>query len=267
PLALLGGSVIDRLVGVYLCAVDVQEYKAGFLGSAAALSILFVHIFISLGQYARYIISIDENGLQRANTSLLLVGISIIMIVGVVSLVWTYSRKLAFTSLMAALILFFTFYSLGRSWELGHTHQADPREYWVDDYATAPGAYLLVDTIETISQRTTGVRWDIPLTVQVDDPLLHWLLRDFRDVTWVDALQSTIITEAVITPAEEENPILGDSYLGIDFSLQSKEQLTAEDETEGGILRWLLLRDRSDPAGVNHVVLWIRQDIALTSQE
>jgi hypothetical protein len=71
----------------------------------------------------------------------------------------------------------------------------------------------------------------------------------------------------VITPVEEENLVLGDSYLGTDFNLQLTEQRTAEGDTPGSVLRWLLMRDSSDPAGVNGVVLWIRQDIALSESE
>lgn len=265
PLTLLGGYAVGKLAAEIQKAAEIRDYKTAFISSLAALAILCVHIFLCLGQYSRFIIGLEDTSIEHAKTSLLMAGVSTIMIIGIVSLVWTYSRKVALSAFFTALIVFLTFFEMGKAWELGHTNQSDPREYWVEGNGSSTGAQLLADTLQTVSQRTTGFRMDIPLTVQVDDPLLHWLLRDMTDVTWVEELEPTIISDAVITTAEEENPVLGDSYMGIDFALQNEAQVG--DQQPGRLLRWLLLRDGANLVGVDRVVLWIRQDIALTAQE
>ena len=250
PLALLAGAFLSSVL------TNMQKPPVG--ATAAALTVLGAHIFISLGQYARHAASNPE----RAGASLLVGGISTILVAGVVALIWTYSQRLARQSLMVALVVIFSIYSWGKAWELGHTHQADPRELWVEE-ATAPGARILVETLKITSERSTRSPYTLPLTVQSDDPILRWYLRDFADVTWVDALQPAVISEAVVTPVEEQNPLLGDSYLGMDLALRVEEPAGTDVPSLGQVLRWLLLRDAPVPVASERIVVWIRQDVAL----
>lgn len=260
PLAMLAGLFLDSILR------DVFSSRAGrpvLLGSATATVILGVHLFVSLGQYARHAASNPD----RASASLLLVCVSAILLAGVVALIWTFSRRLAVSSFVLGLAVLLSIYGWGRAWELGRTHQADPREMWVNE-ATAPGMRILVETLKTTSDRATGASYALPLTVQTSlaDPLLRWYLRDFESVTWVDSLQQGTISEAVLTLVEEENPLLGDSYLGMDLVLQLGAPVDTDTPPAGAPLRWLLLRDASSagrPTPTRQVVLWVRQDVAL----
>jgi hypothetical protein len=259
PLALLGGMVLDAIL---------PRQRNGWnplatYGSAVVLVALGVHIFISLGQYGRQITYNSE----RATASLLLAGISGILVVGVVALIWTYSRIEALRGFTVAVVVLLALYGWGRAWELGHDHQADPRELWVDE-ATGPGARILVDTLRTTSERAARASYTLPVTVGSHDPVLRWYLRDFSDVAWVDSLQPGIVTEAVVAPEEEGSPLLGSSYLGMDLDLR----LTSPAEKSGTLsaaLRWLLLRDLAaggEPVASSRVVVWIRQDVSLLGQ-
>jgi hypothetical protein len=260
PLAFLAGMVLD--------AILPRQWNGRnplvAYGSAVVLVALGVHIVISLGQYGRQITYNSE----RATASLLLAGISGILVVGVVALIWTYSRIEALRGLTVALIVLLAGYGWGRAWELGHDHQADPRELWVEE-ATAPGARILVDTLRITSERATRASYTLPVTVQSHDPVLRWYLRDFSEVVWVDSLQPGIVTEAVVAPEEEQSPLLGSSYLGMDLDLR----LTSPAERSGTLsaaLRWLLLRDLTaggEPVASGRVVVWIRQDVSLLGQE
>jgi uncharacterized protein (TIGR03663 family) len=260
PLVMLASLFLDSILS------DVFSSRAGrpvLLGSATATVILGVHLFVSLGQYARHAASNPD----RADASLLLVGVSAVLMAGVVALIWTFSRRLAIGSFVLGLAVLLSVYGWGRAWELGRTHQADPRELWVNE-ATAPGMGILVETLKTTSDRATGASYALPLTVQTSlaDPLLRWYLRDFESVTWVDSLQPGTISEAVLTLVEEENPILGDSYLGMDLVLQLGAPAGTDTPPAGAPLRWLLLRDASSagsPTTACQVVLWVRQDVAL----
>jgi hypothetical protein len=107
------------------------------------------------------------------------------------------------------------------------------------------------------------------VTVQSSDPVLHWYLRDFEDVTWVDGLQAEIVSEVVVAPTMVENPLLGDNYLGMDLALRHVSP-TDVDRSVTNRLRWYILRDRDaagDPLVTDQVVIWLRQDLALASGE
>ena len=174
----------------------------------------------------------------------------------------------ALRSLAMALLVLLSVFSWGKAWELGQTHQSDPRQLWVRE-ATAPGARILVETLETSSERNTRDSHTLPLTVQSGDPLLRWYLRDFTKVTWVDALQPAVISEAVIAPVEQAEPLLGDNYMGMDLDLRLTSPVITDRSVAAG-LRWLLLRNPAaggSPIPSSRVVLWIRQDLTLSSDQ
>ncbi len=259
PLAFLGGMVLDAILP------RQWDHWSPMLtyGSAAALVVLGANIFISLGQYGRQITYRPE----WATRLLLLAGVSGTFVVLIVALIWTYSRMEALMGLTVALTVLLAIYGWGRAWELGHEHQADPRELWVDE-ATGPGARILVDTLRTTSERARRASHTLPVTVQSDDPVLRWYLRDFSDATWVDSLQPGVVSEAVVAPEEVQSPLLGGSYLGMDLDLR----LTSPAERSGTLsaaLRWLFLRDAAaggEPVASSRVVVWIRQDVSLLGE-
>ena len=256
PLALLAGLFLDPVL------VSIAEHPAegsALLAGGTALAILGTHIWVGLGQFA-YRDSINS---PSANVYLLLVAIAVILIAGVVALIWTYNRRLARHSLLLAWIVLVGFYAWGRAWELGHTHANDPRQLWIAE-GTAPGIRSLVETLEATSRRATGTTHEISLTASADGPVLRWYLRDFQ-VTWVDALRLDDIAQAVITDAEEDQPFLGDAYLGTDFPLLEQEPAEPTIPVVSGSLRWLLHRQGPAPSHTGWIVLWLRQDVALVS--
>ena len=258
PLVCAAASFFDEL-SARLTETD-REYRTSMLAaSVLGVAALWFHAWLSLGQYA-HLAALNDT--ERAAASLMLFGISLILMAGVLALLWTFSRRLAWHSLVLALTLVLSLYGWGRAWELGHTHRTDPRELWIDA-APAPGLPVLVETLQTTSHRVTGSTVDLPLTVQSDSATLRWALRDF-DVQWVDELQPLIISEAVLTPFEE-NPLLGDSYLGTDFSLMWRESTSlAAVPLPADHLRWWLTRDAPLPEQTEKVILWVRQDVAPT---
>jgi uncharacterized protein (TIGR03663 family) len=254
PLGLLAGVLLDSTLRA---VAEHPAERPALLAGIVVIGILGAHIVVSLGQFAFR----DTTNAANANVYLLLVGIAIILIAGVVALIWTYNGRLAGQSLLLAWVAIFGFFSWGKSWEVGHTHQNDPRQLWVGEGSSA-GVRAMVDMLELTSQRATGMTHDISLTVAADSPLLRWYLRDFGRVSWVDALRPDDVTQVVITPAEDDQPLLGDSYLGTDYSLLEKPPETTI-RTPGGSLRWLLHRQGPTPQHAGRVVVWLRQDVAM----
>jgi uncharacterized protein (TIGR03663 family) len=255
PLGLLAGALLDRALRA---AAGHPAERSALLAGVVAIGILGTHIAVSLGQFAYR----DATNSPNANVYLLLVGIAIILIAGVVALIWTYNSRVAGQSLLLAWVVIFGFYSWGKSWEIGHTHQNDPRQLWVAE-GTSPAVRSMVDMLERTSQQATGMTHDISLAVAADSPLLRWYLRDFAQALWVDALRPDDVTQVVITRAEDDQPLLGDSYLGTDYPLL-EEPPEATIPTIGGSLHWLLHRRGPIPQHAGRVVVWLREDVALT---
>jgi hypothetical protein len=260
PLAILAGIFADEVLK------RSGEYRASLVrwGPVAAVVILGTHIFLSLGQYAHHLPTDPD----RATASLLLAAVSMILLVGLILLIWTYDWLAALRGLVVGMLILLSVFSWGKAWQLGHSYQSDPTELWVQE-ASAPGVRILVDTLETASERATGSPYSMPLTVQSYDPVLQWYLRDFADVTWVDGLQATVVSDAVVTPSEVESPLLGDNYLGMDLVLRTASPAYSE-RSVADFLRWYLLRDHSStghPRITRQVVIWLRQDLALASVE
>ncbi len=260
PLAVLAGVFVDDVLNNW----RLGRTRLLNWGPVAAVAILGTHISISLGQYSHYL----PTNPDRATASLLLAAVSLILLIGLVLLVWTYNWPAALGGLVLGMFVLLSVFSWGRAWQLGHEHQADPRELWVQE-ASAPGARILVDTLRTASHRATGSYYSIPLTVQSSDPVLQWYLRDFEDVTWVDGLWAEIVSDAVVAPYLLESPLLGDNYLGMDLALRLVSPANVDRSTMDN-LRWFILRDRSaagDPLATFQAVIWLRQDLALVSGE
>jgi hypothetical protein len=257
PLACAAASFFHDLIG--RLTENGGEYRNSMLAaSVLGVAALCFHAWLSLGQYANLAALHDT---ERAAASLMLFGISLILMLGVLALLWTFSKRLAWHSLVLALTLVLSLYGWGRAWELGHAQRTDPRELWIDE-APAPGLPVMVETLQTTSHRVSGSTTDLPLTVQSDSPMLRWALRDF-DVQWVDELRPMVISDAVLTPFQE-NPLLGDSYLGTDFSLMWRQSTSLNAvPLLSDRLRWWLTREAPLPEQTDQVILWVREDMVL----
>ena len=69
----------------------------------------------------------------------------------------------------------------------------------------------------------------------------------------------------MITPAEEEEPALGGSYVGQRFALQATWNPQGLTRTE--LVRWLLYREAPTPVKSRGAVLWVKQPEQMTNGE
>jgi uncharacterized protein (TIGR03663 family) len=163
------------------------------------------------------------------------------------------------------LLLVLAMLTVGLSVGLNYHRAADPREPMVTE-ATSPSMVDLVTTLERVSSHQEGDPHVIAVTVEeATGPILAWHLRDFRNTRFVEQLSPSVETLVVITPAEEEEPTLGGSYVGQDFALQATWNPQGLTRTER--VRWLLYREAPTPVESRDVVLWVRQQEQIASSE
>ncbi|MDH4138841.1 MAG: TIGR03663 family protein, partial [Anaerolineae bacterium] len=155
--------------------------------------------------------------------------------------------------------------TVGLSAGLNYHRAADPREPMVAE-ATSPGMADFLTTLERVSSHQEGDPHTIAVTVEeATGPVLAWHLREFKNTRFVEQLSPSVETPVVITPAEEEEPTLGGSYVGQRFALQATWNPQGLTRTER--VRWLLYREAPTPVESRDVVLWVKQQEKTANSE
>ena len=132
-----------------------------------------------------------------------------------------------------------------------------PVELWWEQPA-ATGLPRMLSTLGDISNYSVGHPNDIEVTVQAPPRgMLAWALRDYPHASFVDRLVPEMNAPAVIAPQDVQNPTLGSSYVGQDFTVGSRwsARLSAAEWVS-----WLAFR-RAPTLETDPVILWVRQDV------
>ena len=244
PLALLASLLLGRFWDQL-----AQAATWGAEGLFVALSLpVVVYFAIQLAGYA-------SNG-QAVYLYLALV--SLVVLPSLIALCWMWlGQGPALRCGGIILLLVLAMLTVGLSVGLNYHRAADPREPMVAE-ATSPGVVDLATTLERVSSHQEGDPHTIAITVEeATGPILAWHLRNFGNTRFVEQLSSSIETPVVITPAKEEEPTLGGSYVGQSFALQATWNPQGLTRTER--VRWLLYREAPTPVKSRDVVLWVRQ--------
>ncbi|MCB9077235.1 MAG: hypothetical protein H6631_06565 [Anaerolineaceae bacterium] len=127
--------------------------------------------------------------------------------------------------------------------------------------AGIPASTEVIDLMDTLSEESLIRAQDnrlIDITLSGATPALLWQLRHFKNVTPTGSIITPPTTTAVITlTADDQQPNLGESYIGQDFALNSVWSpvgLSAKD-----LINWLIYREVAQrPQRGNQAVLWLR---------
>jgi uncharacterized protein (TIGR03663 family) len=252
PLALLASLLIGRFWDQL-----VRAATWGAEGLFVALSLpVVVYLAIQLAGYA-------SSG-QAVYLYLALVAFVVLPILVALCWIWV-GQGPALRCGGIVLFLVLAMLTVGLSVGLNYHRAADPREPMVAE-ATSPGVADLVTTLERISSHQEGDPHTIAVTVEeATGPVLAWHLRAFRNTRFVEHLSPSVETPVVITPAEEEEPTLGGSYVGQRFALQATWNPQGLTWTER--VRWLLYREAPTPVKSRDVVLWVKQQEQIANSE
>ncbi|MBN1145631.1 MAG: hypothetical protein JXA78_00135 [Anaerolineales bacterium] len=165
---------------------------------------------------------------------------------------WEYSRDGTVWGLSLAFIV----YLLAALWGAAILRPNQPHELWGQSPASGQ-AVLLADTLEDLSNWSTGLPRKMAVVSTVDAPSLRWLLRDYPNTRFEAALSVEELPEVLITRQDAEAPTLTAAYRGQDFVwwvYPGWQGLLPPD-----FINWLAFRQA--PLVNERLILWARADI------
>ncbi|MCB0164906.1 MAG: glycosyltransferase family 39 protein [Anaerolineae bacterium] len=162
-------------------------------------------------------------------------------------------RGLAITGVVLGLIAIISF-----GWRLNY----GPLENLAyQPLAGIPASTEVIDLMDTLSEESLLRAQDnrlIDVTLSGATPALLWQLRHFKNVTHTGSIIAPPTTTAVITlTADDEQPNVGESYIGQDFALNSIWSPVGLPAKE--LINWLIYREVGQrPQRGNQAILWLR---------
>lgn len=162
-------------------------------------------------------------------------------------------RGLAITGVVLGLIAI-----IGFGWRLNYG-RLENLAY--QPLAGIPASTEVIDMMDTLSEESLLRAQDnhlIDITLSGATPALLWQLRNFKNVTPTGSIITPPNTTAVITlTADDEQPNLGEAYIGQDFALNSVWSPVGLPAKE--LINWLIYREVTQrPQRGNQAILWLR---------
>ncbi|MCB0223954.1 MAG: glycosyltransferase family 39 protein [Anaerolineae bacterium] len=162
-------------------------------------------------------------------------------------------RGLAITGVVLGLIAI-----IGFGWRLNYG-RLENLAY--QPLAGIPASTEVIDMMDTLSEESLLRAQDnhlIDVTLSGATPALLWQLRNFKNVTPTGSIITPPNTTAVITlTADDEQPNLGEAYIGQDFALNSVWSPVGLPAKE--LINWLIYREVTQrPQRGNQAILWLR---------
>lgn len=243
PLALLAGLTAGRLIESTI-KEGLWEVEGLFSGIVAPIGVYLMLQFSSYGYTGQM-------------PYLWLFGVGVLLALGLLAgyLFWL-GLQAAGRSLGLAALGFLILITWGTNWNLNYVHVSDPREILIN-HPTNKGMRDLVTAVEEISAWRSGDRHELPLrVVDLDDPVVKWYFRDFRDVRYGVGSGENPDVQVYITPERFTDPALEETYRGGRYALRSGWFL---DTGMGGpdLIKWWLYRQAPPPETLD-IVLWAK---------
>lgn len=168
---------------------------------------------------------------------------------------WEIARTGAILGLCAGLGV----YMISNIWNSSQLRPYRQQDLWAGAPTTGDSD-LLYSTIGDISEWNTGLRNRIDITVAVDSPALHWLLRDFSQVEFLPDQSAPAAGDTpsiVILQDTQEELSIGASYRGQDFAWWVTPGW--QGSLPSDLPNWLTTRNA--PLELEGLILWAREDL------
>ncbi|HEY4721352.1 MAG TPA: hypothetical protein VII92_05870, partial [Anaerolineae bacterium] len=249
PLALLAGMLVERLVEA------LQRHGAWALeGTLWLVAVPLIGYLVLQASIAAVRPSAGEGSISPLLSFFLTAGLLSLIIGGIFVLAIGIGAVLRAAS--AALLIVLALVSLGNAWNATQVRAGDPHELlWGSDVTTRDVRDLLVG-LEAASNRFTGNRDTLALSVELPqtDLVLQWYLRDFKRTQY--AADPTAQPQAIITPLGVTPNAQPGEYVGAPFIIRSTWNAGAL--SDAALVRWWFYREADPPVPTETVVLWVK---------
>jgi hypothetical protein len=159
-------------------------------------------------------------------------------------------------------LIFLLAWSIGQMTGLSYDRDPNRRSAVLAEIPAANWAEFRAELSNAVAQRGTGggeARIDVLLAAAGRDPLapmLHWALRDYRNVRFITNLPADLASVVITDP--QKYAALAERYTGADFTLLERWR----PESLAGYfpwLRWLLYREAKTQAEEWKIVVWVER--------
>ncbi|MDP6793059.1 MAG: hypothetical protein QF660_03285 [Anaerolineales bacterium] len=253
PVTLLTAIVIDK------------AWNRGMAGSVrlivcwqvAALTMLvgFGYVIMAsfaAGRSAQWLAAGWDAALQLAILLILCVLVVLLFATG-------WSRSLAVSGVVTAMFIVLVGWSAHSRALLVGGETEDGLDIWYGE-RTSSSADIMLESLEDISLRSVGGRYDLQIAVLGrPDVKLAWLLRDYPNLEWIHPRSKGLTSPVVIGYGGASAVAPGAQYLGEEFGYNVYRRRSPGDSFEWA--RYLLFR--RGPVRQTSLVLWVRADVQL----
>ncbi len=189
-------------------------------------------------------------------------GALILLAASVALVAYGWSRQVAFQGSIWGLLVAFSIFTLSASMAAANLRTYRTVELWPSGPRTMQ-AEVLLGQMNDLSRWSKGTNQALDVFVAgLDSPALHWLLRDWPNVTYSSEPTLTGTPSFVIASDQLSVPELTSAYRGQDFTWRNYPGWNTLVPSDW--LRWIILHEV--PEGQEKIILWTRSDIFPDSQ-
>jgi hypothetical protein len=252
PLIPLLALAARAIAGMRLGLTEDWYISLGQMGLVFAL-LAFTWLNVS------WLINANPGGLASSDMQIHLGGIAgalLLIVVISIMVVWGWTLRTASIGLAGAMAIVLFIFTLSGTFNAAGLGNSPSAELWRSSPFVQEGG-LLKTSLGDISEWNTGRRDWLDLSViSLPSPALHWMLRNWNNVSYVDQVPSDAKPSLVITQ-DQKSLSLGASYTGQAFALG---QLVDWSKTQPSTwLNWYMFRTAISDQDT--VVLWVRSDL------
>ena len=168
---------------------------------------------------------------------------------------WPASR----TGLVSGAILISLVYSTFVLWSASQLRSNSPLELLSPRQTTAD-TRLFSKTLQDLSLRNTGMPGLLDIVSVVDKPSLRWELRAYPQVRFAVAIPANETPAIIITPVQQEQPLVEVAYRGQDFPWTLTQGWQGASARRFSFLVYhapcAIIPGSTDPVGKNRFIPW-----------
>jgi uncharacterized protein (TIGR03663 family) len=249
-LSVLAGRAIDNLVERWWA--EGRLTREGLYVLAGLGILIFVGLQSSFYAFSTY------RPMDNAEQFLWFLLLAIAAIVGLLglALAW-YGAEITWRIGGAVVAIALLLLAFSATTGLNFRRPNDPRELHIR-VASDEGTRDALRVLDDVSYRKRGHDLSTPVTVEAGlGPVWLWYLRDWEDVRVVEELASGVDTPLVLASADEEQPALGEQYIGQDFVARTfwqPSELFPSDSPSW----WLYRQSIVPPSPIQKVIVWMQ---------